>query len=152
MDVKFINPFIKSAIHTFKTMLNLDIKPGTPKLKTEPFPTYDISGIIGLSRDAKGSVVLSFPKKVALKIVSKFLETELEGIGPDVTDGIGELTNIIAGSAKKDIKNMRISISLPTVIVGNDHQVSSPKDTPEVLIPFESPIGNFTLEVSFKIR
>ena len=152
MNVNFINPFITSTIHTFRTMLNLDVKPGQPKLKTEPFPTYDISGIIGLSRDAKGSIILSFPKTVALNIVSKFLETELKIVGPDVTDGIGELTNIIAGSAKKDLKNMQISISLPTVIVGKNHQVSCPKDTPEVLIPFESPIGNFTLEVSFKTK
>ena len=131
-------------------MLQTQIKPGKPEIKKQPSPTYDVSGVIGVSGEATGSITLSFPKLVALKVVSKFIETEIKIIGADVTDAVGELTNIIAGSAKKDLKNFRVAISLPKVVIGKNHSVNSPKNTEDILIPFDSPFGNFNLEVSLK--
>jgi len=150
MDVNYINPFIKATLHTFNTMFKVTVIPERPVLKVEPFPTYDISGIIGLSRDAKGSITLSFPKAVALKVASKLIESEIKIVDADVCDAIGELTNIIAGNAKKDLKDLKVLISLPTVVMGKDHQLSNPRDVQSILIPFSSEMGAFALEVSLK--
>jgi chemotaxis protein CheX len=150
MKVEYVNPFIISTIETFKTMLQVTLKAEKPKLKTEPFPTYDISGIIGISGDAVGSVSLSYPKATALKAVSRFIGSEIKIIGPDLTDAIGELTNIIAGNAKKDLKDLNVAISLPNVIIGKEHRLSTPKNVQNFIIPFASEIGSLALEVSLK--
>ena len=152
MDVNYINPFITATINTFKTMMNIDVKPGNPKLKSSPVPTYDISGIIGLSGSAQGSIAISFPKIIALKIVSKLLGTELKVVGAELADGIGELANIIAGNAKKDLTQFQLSISLPNMIVGNDHTIATQSGVPAIVVPFKCPLGDFAMEVSLKTK
>ncbi len=131
-------------------MLNKDIQPGKIVLKTDPYPTYDVSGIIGLSGNAQGTIALSFGKIVALRVVSGMLGMEIKIIGPELTDGIGELANIIAGYAKKDLTKYRLSISLPNVIVGRNHIINSPTGAHTIIVPFTSPIGDFCMEVSLK--
>lgn len=150
MDVSYINPFMRATIDTFKTMLNMEAKPEDARLKTEPFPTYDISGVIGLSGDAKGSIAISFPKLMALKVVSAMLGIKLKVVGPELTDGIGEIANIIAGNAKQHLRNLNLSISLPNVVLGKEHTLVSQKGVPTLVIPFQTEMGTFSIEVSLK--
>lgn len=152
MNVAMINPFITSTLLTFKTMLSDDIKPGAPGVKKEPAPSNDISGIIGLSGEAQGFIALSFPKIVALKVVSKMLGAEIKVVGSELTDGIGELANIVAGNAKQGLTQYNLSISLPNVIIGKDHVIASPSNTPTLLVPFTSSFGNFTMEIALKTK
>jgi chemotaxis protein CheX len=152
MNVAYVNPFITSTIDTFKTMLNIDVRPGTPAVKKEPLPTYDVSGIIGLSGDAQGSIAISFPKVMALKVISALLGSELKVVGPELADGIGEMANIIAGSAKQHLKDFSLSISLPNVVVGKNHMIASQKGVPTLVVPFTCAMGNFSMEVSLKTK
>jgi chemotaxis protein CheX len=152
MNVSYINPFISSTIDTFKTMLHADITPGKPRLKEDALPTFDVSGVIGLSGDALGAIVLSFPKLAALKIVSALLGMPIKVIGPELTDGIGELANIISGYAKKGLAEYHLSISLPNVIVGKNHTISAPTGVATVVVPFNSSFGEFVLEISLKTK
>ena len=152
MDVKYVNPFITATIHLFDTMLKMHVVPGKPVLKQEPYPSFDVSGIIGLSGSAQGSIVISFPKVMALKVVSALLGTELKVVGPEMTDGIGELANIIAGNAKQNLEGLNLSISLPNVILGKDHVVASQSGTPAIIVPFTCNMGSFAMEVSLKTR
>jgi chemotaxis protein CheX len=150
MDVAYINPFIISTIETFKKMLNTDIKPGKVQLKNDATHSYDVSGIIGLSGEAQGSICLSFPKIIALRVVSAFVGTEIKIVGPEVADAIGELANIIAGNAKQHLSQFNLSISLPKVIMGSGHKIASQSGVPTIIVPFTSPLGEFAMEVSLK--
>jgi chemotaxis protein CheX len=150
MNVAFVNPFITSTIATFKTMLHVDVSPGKPLLKQEGTPVHDISGIIGLSGIAQGAIAISFPKAVALRAVSSMLGTEIKIIGPEMTDGIGEIVNIIAGNAKQYLTQYQLTISLPNVVVGKNHSITPPSNTPSIVVPFTGPIGEFAMEVSLK--
>jgi chemotaxis protein CheX len=150
MDVSYINPFITSTITTFQTMLNEEAKPGKASVKSSPYPTYDVSGIIGLSGEAQGVIALSFTKPVALRAVSKMLGAEIKIVGPELTDGIGELANIITGYAKQGLTQYRLSISLPNVIVGKNHVVNSPSGAPTILVPFTSGMGAFCMEICLR--
>jgi len=150
MNVAFVNPFITSTIETFKTMVHSEAKPGKPMLKNDGVPVFDISGIIGLSGIAQGAIALSFPKIVALKTVSAMIGSEIKIVGPELTDGIGELVNIIAGNAKQYLTQYQLTISLPNVIVGRNHTVTPPSHTPSILVPFIGEVGEFVMEVSLK--
>jgi chemotaxis protein CheX len=152
MNVTYINPFITATINTFKTMMNIEAHPEKPKIKAEPHPTYDVSGIIGLSGNAQGSIAISFPKIMALKVVSKMLGAEIKVVGPELTDGIGELANIIAGNAKQDLAQYQLSISLPNVIIGKDHTITGQSGVPMIIVPFTTPLGDFAMEVSLKTK
>jgi chemotaxis protein CheX len=150
MDVAYINPFVVSTIETFKKMLNCDAKPGKVQLKNESSFTYDVSGVIGLSGEAQGSICLSFPKLIALKVVSALVGSEIKIVGPEVADAIGEIANIIAGNAKQHLTQFNLSISLPKVIMGKDHKIASQRGIPTIMVPFDCSLGNFAMEVSLK--
>lgn len=150
MDVSYINPFIISTIETFQKMLKSEAKPGQVQLKNETTYTYDVSGVIGLSGEAQGSICLSFPKLIALKVVSALVGSEIKIIGPEVADAIGEIANIIAGNAKQHLTEFNLSISLPKVIMGKDHKIASQRGVPTIVVPFDCHLGNFAMEVSLK--
>lgn len=149
IKVEHVNPFIMATVETFATMVKTKVTPGRVRLKTGDGLSYDISGIIGLSGGAKGSVTLSFPRNVAEAFVRAF--TGLAEVTPKaVVDAVGEFANIIAGAAKRDLAQHKINISLPTVVTGDGHGINGPVDTVNMVVPFVSEHGNFDLAISFK--
>jgi len=151
MDVRYINPFMRSIRNVFQTMLKMDVALQKPHVKTDGRACADVSGVIGFSGDATGCVVLSFPQDVACKIASQFAGMTITLESPDLIDAIGELANMVAGNAKKDFEGVRISISLPSVIIGEDHIVGQSRMVPRLVIPCGSPLGDFYVEVAMKV-
>jgi chemotaxis protein CheX len=149
VKVEHINPFVNATLETFKSMIHTDVTPGKIMLLSGSKLNYDISGIIGLSGGAKGTVAISFPRVTALKVVSSFIGEKQLALDETVKDAVGELANIIAGAAKKDLTQYKISISLPTVIIGENHKVQGGKEVMPLLVPFDSPLGGFHLVVGF---
>ena len=150
IKVEHINPFVTSTIETFQKMVGIEAKPGKLIVKKGTANDYDISGIIGISGGAKGMVSLSFPKETAIKVTNKFVGTTNSDMNADTIDAIGELANIVAGYAKKGLVEFNITISLPSVITGSNHQIVEPKDVFSFIVPFETQLGNFHLAVSLK--
>jgi chemotaxis protein CheX len=67
----------------------------------------------------------------------------------DLIDAIGEIANIIAGFAKRDLSSLNLSISLPNVILSN-HILAGLSGAPTIIVPFSCPLGGFSMEVSLK--
>ena len=150
MKVEYINPFVNACVNTFKTMVNLDIKRGKPEVKPDIELKHDISGVIGLTGKAVGSVVVSFPKTLAMKITGKVIGSQVDFLNDDVIDIVGEIVNIISGNAKAQLEEFHMSLSIPNVIVGDEHSVLTQKGVPVVRVPFESPEGEFFMYISLK--
>lgn len=147
MKVEYINPFLTSAISAFDTMLGCRLMRGTPYIKNASQPEHEVSGIIGLSGKARGTVVLSLSRQAALNVTGVLLQEQPTEINADVADAVGELTNIIAGGAKAKLEHLDLSVSLPTVITGKCHCVEFPRKATPICIPFESEWGHITVEV-----
>ncbi len=147
MDVRYLNPFIKSICNTFETMCALPVTLRKPELKTNHEPTTDVAGIIGFSGDAVGTVVLNFSYDTASKIATRFAGAEITQDHEDFADAIGELANMVAGGAKSQFEGLDISISLPNVIVGEHHNVAASKASPRIVIPCDTDAGEFFVEV-----
>jgi chemotaxis protein CheX len=148
MKADYINPFLSATVHVFSKMLSCPLERGEPYLKNRTQPTYEISGIIGLSGNALGTVVLSLAREVALHAAEHVLQNHFEAINADVVDLIGELTNMIAGSAKAQLEQYEMNVSLPSVISGKNHIVQYPSNAVPICVPFDSPWGPVCLEVS----
>jgi len=151
LDPAYITPFIKSIQNVFSMMLQLEVSVEEPSIKDDQKATYDVSGIIGLSGDVTGSVVLSFPTDTAERMVTLFTGEQIEPEHEDFADAIGELVNMVSGNAKADFKGQDVSISTPSVVVGADHHISRPKDIPCVIIPCVTDCGDLVIEVAIQI-
>ncbi|MDB5047330.1 MAG: CheC domain protein [Fibrobacteres bacterium] len=150
IKVEHITPFIDATIKTFALMVYSEAKPGKVGLIASAGARFDVSGIIGLSGKAQGTVALSFPRITALKVCSAFVGARVLALDDIATDAIGELANIIAGAAKGELSRYQIQISLPTVILGDDHELAGPKHIVPMVVPFQCAQGNFNLVVRFK--
>ncbi|MBN1381538.1 MAG: chemotaxis protein CheX [Deltaproteobacteria bacterium] len=149
MDVRFINPFLDGTVSVLKTMAMIDPKAGNPYLKKGKEAAGDISGIIGMTGSAKGSLALSFSDTCILKIVSNMLGEEYKEINTDVRDAVGEITNMISGVARKNLESQgfNIAAAIPTVVCGKKHSIIHVLGGPSIIIPFETEDGPFCVDV-----
>lgn len=148
IKTEYINPFIESATNVFRTMLSLDVKRGALYFKDGFQPSLEITGVIGLSGIAKGSVLLGVSKPVAITATELLLGEAVASIDHNVVDAVGELTNMIVGAAKAKLESLDLNMGLPTVVVGKNHTVVFPAGIHPIGIPFHSEAGDFCLEVS----
>jgi len=147
MKVEYINPFLESAISVFGTMIECDLKRQPPFLKQGTQPQHEISGIIGLSGHAIGTVVLGLDREVAIQATEVLLQERPDTINDDVRDAIGELTNMIAGGAKAKLEQLELSVSLPNILTGKNHCIEFPQGAPAICIPFACAWGTLAVEV-----
>lgn len=150
MDVRFINAFTDAIGTVFKTMLSVETVIGKPFVKTQDDSfDADVYAMIGLSGDTSGMVVLSFPDKTGLKVASSLSGETMKLDHPDFGDALGEVINMIAGHAKAQFEGLSTNISLPKVILGKTLN-STPSKDPTLILPCDSTMGRFRLEVSMR--
>jgi len=149
MDVRFINPFLNGTVQVLKTMAFVEPKAGKPFLKKDSLARGDISGIIGLTGAARGSLALSFSEGCILRIVSNMLGEEIKTLNGDIKDAVGEITNMVSGAARKELETLgfNITAAIPTVVSGKDHSISHVLGGPSIIIPFEIPQGRFVVDI-----
>ncbi len=153
MDAKLINPFLSATVNVLQTMCRLEPARGKPFLrKPNEIAHGHVTGIMGIVGKLTGTISVSFEEKAALEAVSNFLGAKLTSIDADVIDGVGELTNIISGAAKKIFteQGLKFKIAIPTVISGNPHNIHHQRDVPCIVLPFNLPSGKFYVEASIK--
>lgn len=152
MDVRFINSFVEATTDVLTTMAGVTPHADKPYLKKNRIAGGDVSGIIGLTGDASGSMALSFSEKAILRIVSNMLGEEIIEINGDIKDAVGEITNMISGAARKKIESLGLNITsaIPTVIAGKNHSVTHVLGGPSIIIPFQTEAGSFVIDVCIK--
>jgi len=152
MNVAFINPFIESTLRSLEMMASITAEKTGLSVKEDLITTFDISAIIGLTGDTSGSIILSFPKALACRIASNMLMEEIPELNQSVEDAVGEIGNIVVGDARRILiqDGFSLSISVPTVVVGTGHKISRSGDVPCIAIPFNTPFGEFEVNVGLK--
>ena len=103
-------------------------------------PEAPVTGLIGLSGKCTGFVSVTMPERVATLAVSGLLMEEHKTIDVQVVDGVGEITNVIAGGLKSRLFNtawMVSNITVPSVILGNHYNISYSKGIEYCSVTFE---------------
>ncbi len=152
MNVEFINPFLSSLVNVLSTMANTTVTPGQPKVKKDEIARGDVSGLIGMvGAQVKGSFSISFEESLALEIMFRMLGERPKTINNDVTDMVGEITNMVTGGAKRILgeKGYEFTMATPVVVSGKGHTITHKCEGPKVLMPFDSEFGKVHIEVSF---
>jgi len=150
VKAEYINPFIESVSEVFENMLECTPEMGRARVAANEQEPSDLVGIIGLSGTAQCTVAIRLPLPTALAIVGKMVGAKLESDDSAISDGVGELVNIIAGNAKAKLAGHSLSLSLPTVIRGSILKSSKLQGFEWLELPFSSSLGGFSLAISFK--
>ena len=149
MDAKMINPFINATLNVLETMAFTKSEAGKPYLKKEDVAQGDVSGVIGFTGETNGTVAVTFDEGCILKIVTNMFGEEMTELNDEITDAVGELTNMISGQARKELEEIGKIFhgAIPTVVTGKNHKLESMTKGPKIAIPFKTEAGNFTIEV-----
>ncbi|NLN60002.1 MAG: hypothetical protein GX147_04715 [Deltaproteobacteria bacterium] len=152
MDVRFINPFLYGATEVLKTMAFTDAVSGKAFLKKGDVAHGDVSGIIGITGDAIGSLAVSFHTDCICGIVTKMLGEDYTEPSQEVLDAVGELTNMISGVARTHMERNGLNVyaAIPSVVVGAGHTINHILKAPSIVIPFSTAQGDFVVDVCLK--
>jgi len=153
MDLKeqFTNAVVASVQEAVEMMLS-----SKPELTDTNPDLSNLGGVIcsiGFTGTLEGSIAISLSEEGSCKVVSKMLEMEINEINSDVTDGVGEIANMIAGGAKTRMTETQhnFEISLPTVIQGQDLKLTHTEDTTVISLGFKSEVLDFCVVVMYRL-
>ena len=152
MDVNFINPFLSSLQNVLSTMAQLELTPQKARLKKDELARGDVSGLIGMvGSKTKGSLSITFDEQLALEVMKRMVGEAPDCINEEITDMIGEVTNMVTGGAKSLLaeKGYDFNMATPIVVSGKNHTLSHKTDGPKVMMPFTSDYGKATIEICF---
>lgn len=151
-NIEVASPFIKATLVILSTMAGITATVGKPYVKKTKIAHGDVSAIVGVTGDKRGSIAVSFSKACAIAIVRGMLGEDIQDILHDVQDAVGEITNMISGQARAGLSEMGISLqgSTPTVVLGENHIISHTAHAQIIAIPFSTNAGNFAVEFCFE--
>ena len=150
MKAKYINAFIVATKAVFATSLECSVA-RSELFATKNFaPLYDVTGIIGMSGTAEGCVAISLSRDVALQATAWMTQEPPAGIDEDVSDAVGEIANMIAGSSRADLSEDQLNITLPTVKIGKSYVIDFPTRSFPICIGFDSQWGPLAIQIGLK--
>ena len=138
------DPVLINALHSAVTgtMAMGDIAVECVAMSTVPSREAGlITGLIGVSGDVTGFVTVNVSEMIAYQAVSALLLEECKELDHQVIDGIGELTNMVAGGIKKGLANSEWAFSdvtVPSVIVGQKYDIAFSQGFHYLSLTFEN--------------
>ena len=147
-------PLVDATLEVFASMIFIDIEPQAAS--DEPVSEFapNITSLIGLAGDMKGILAIHCPEKVALEITSSMLGMDVDDLGEDAKDAIGEIANMVAGGLKESLATAEknIEIAIPTTVVGKSIRTAGLSGASRIMIPFVSPSGRFGIELRYLLE
>jgi len=153
MDATLVNPFIEGTLHILDTTAFVKVKPETPFLKKDRKSLGDISGVIEISGDLSGSAAISFSEKSILGIVSAMFGESMTEINEEITDAVGEISNMVAGHVTTKIAEMdkKVKVKFKEIKSGRGTLIEHIKGVQHVIaLPFKTTKGKVIIEVCYE--
>jgi chemotaxis protein CheX len=138
--------FLDSAILTFRKMIMVELVP-CEEIEALPQP-WEFSGIIGFSGEIAGNCALRMSAATAREAITRLTGESVEDYA-ELSDGVGELVNMISGNAKAALDKYSISLSFPDVIRGAGHEISFHRHSDTFSLYFTSEIGTVAVVTAF---
>jgi chemotaxis protein CheX len=142
-------PLLETAVReVFELMLGCQLTAPSQEEETAP----EITAMVGLAGQLCGLLSVRCHGKAAKLMASKMLGVELDKVGPEVSDALGEIANMAAGNFKNKVAGLAegCMLSPPTVVTGSDYTLHSLSDSPtvEVRLGFEGMLIVITLQIN----
>lgn len=151
LDKNLVNAFVDGVQKTLSTMAMTESTPKKAFVERDFKAKGDVSGMIGMvSGSMRGTITISFEKPAIFKVLENMLGEPYTELNEEVRDAVGELTNMIYGTAKTTLNEMgyNFEMAIPTVITGN-HEITSYHKGAALIIPFDMEGSlNFFIEIT----
>ena len=131
-------PLLEMATReVFELMLGCPLSIASPTDEVNP----EVTAMVGLAGQLCGVLSVRCDHRAAALMTSKMLGVELDKVGEQVSDALGEVCNMVAGNFKNKIAGLAegCMLSPPTVVTGSDYTLHSVAESPglEIMLLFE---------------
>jgi chemotaxis protein CheX len=126
-----------STREVFQLMLSSELSSPTGEVQ----PPRGVTSMVGLAGQLCGVLSVQCDEKTGTIIASKMLGIPVDKAGPEMSDAMGEISNMVAGNFKNKVSGLGdgCMLSPPTVVMGSDFSTYALADNPalEVRVLFE---------------
>ena len=139
MKAEYLNCVMSGVLDVIDQCFHVECKKGKPYVYHYDINLNHLSAVIRMAGDKKGAFALIMEEK-------QFLDK-------DVMDAIGEIINMISGSAKGKLTELGFTfkLSTPAFILGKGTRLFKEVEyAPYICVPFSTEIGDFTIQVSLR--
>lgn len=147
MKADFANAFIEATKNVFATMLHCEAHRTGGLSLCGAQSAHEVAGYIGLSGATHAGMAISMPRTTAVKVAESMLQESIAEFNQDVIDAVGEVANMVAGAAKAMLEHHQLSITLPTVVVGQSRRLDFPSSSTPFCISFDTEFGPVAVEI-----
>lgn len=143
---------IDATKEVFSTMVMMDLEDCFPLQEPVNHFHCSVSGMVGMAGTYTGILSIHCPRSFALRITSNMLGMDVEEVGEDVNDALGEIANMLGGHVKMVLSKggTDLNLSIPTVISGEEYSINAMAESDCVVVPFTHEDEKFL--VSLKLR
>jgi chemotaxis protein CheX len=130
---------IDATREVFSTMVAMEVEGCYPLV--EPVTQFhcSVTGMVGMAGSYTGMLSIHCPARLAMRMTSNMLGMEVEEVGDDVSDALGEIANMLGGHVKQVLSKggLDLNLSIPTVISGETYTIRSTNNDDCVAVPFQ---------------
>ncbi len=139
--VEHIDCVMQAASNTFSSTCGVEL--AEAELDAAVVEGQVVFAVISLVGDLEWSVFLAMPAQTACNAVEKFFGMPIEFESADMSDAVGELTNIFVGQVKAllDQQGVTVEISLPSVLRAEKLQVLAHSGGSQINQGYDSDVG-----------
>ncbi len=151
MKAEIINPFLIAAREILEMETGLTGTRGELSLASSKWTTQEITVIINIIGDVKGTFLIGMPINTAMELVGTMLGEKFDSFSNMVISGIAEMANIIAGRSLASLEELGYisDITPPMLIYGKKASIST-LDRKRIQIPLKTDIGLIELSLALE--
>ncbi len=144
---------ISDVKEVFSTMVGMENLLHLPS-QIEPITHFEdcVTAMVGMAGTFSGLTSIHTPQRLALQITSSMLGMEVTEMDDDVSDALGEIANMIAGSFKMHLTKggIEIRISTPSVVTGSDYVISAGNALDTITLRFATDEDWFIVSITLQ--
>jgi chemotaxis protein CheX len=151
MKMDLIQPFINAADAVLSQGLSGTTKVGNLSMEEEGYRRKGVAGMVALTGDIEGRIVLDLDPLTALRVASHYAGAELPESDALIKETIFELANQVVGNAVCALNDQGFHFRVhPPVMLASDEGDKTSEDVEALMICFETAMGNVFMNVALR--
>lgn len=153
MKAEYLNCVMAGVIDVISQCFHVECKKGEPYIYNNEININHLSAVIRMAGDKQGAFIIALSEDDAKKMASALIMEEKQFLDKDVMDAMGEIINMISGSAKGRLTELGFTfkLSTPTFVLGKGTRLFTDVEyAPYICVPFITSVGEFTIQVSLR--
>ena len=151
MKMELIQPFINAADAVLSQGLQGTTKVGNLTMEEEAYRRKGVAGMIALTGDIEGRIVLDLEPQTAVRVASHYAGTDLPESDALIKETIFELANQVVGNAISALNDQGFHFRVhPPLLLTAEQGDKTSEDVEALMICFETPMGNVFMNVALR--